>query len=492
MAGRKHPSDIQDARLLAVLDRYVPPIIGRSIVERARREAISGPDVSWTDPNGLLDRISVGVRLFAAPDQQAAILREITDLAVAEREDPPVSYRFEGPPSSRKPSSSSAATTATHSSSSPARVREEPPTRREPALGPPPSSGAPKANVWPVGSTTQAPGSPPQGAGWTAGLPSTSQTAAPSASPLPQPANWPAGSTTTTTSAPTSGGGTWNVGSTAAPGAGHDPSPPASRRDQDIGSLARRATDGSSVTRGVFPTTQARPSSPGAGASGGGRVQVVRGAGAPPPPPAGPSRTTSGTPPTGMPRVPPTAREGGPAGPPQRTHAGGVMPRAPGRIEITHAVPKAPPVPSRIDIISMPREKQSPENTPREVTITLSTEHDIPLARQVAREICERLGTRALTQQRLLTIVSELGRNMVLYAGGGRMTLRPPTAKSRRIVVIAVDQGPGIPNLSEIMAGKYKSRSGLGLGLLGTKRLADSFNVDTGRAGTTVSVEVIL
>ena len=58
--------------------------------------------------------------------------------------------------------------------------------------------------------------------------------------------------------------------------------------------------------------------------------------------------------------------------------------------------------------------------------------------------------------------------------------------------VRAEDEGPGIPNLAEIMAGRYKSRSGLGLGLLGTKRLADSFDVETGRGGTTVSVEVIL
>ena len=128
----------------------------------------------------------------------------------------------------------------------------------------------------------------------------------------------------------------------------------------------------------------------------------------------------------------------------------------------------------------------------KEVTVALLTGHDIPRARQVAREICETLGTRALTQQRLVTIVSELGRNMVLYAGGGRITLRPPTGASRRVVVLAVDQGPGIANLSEIMAGKYKSRSGLGLGIVGTKRLADSFQIDTGRHGTAISVEVIV
>jgi serine/threonine-protein kinase RsbT len=128
----------------------------------------------------------------------------------------------------------------------------------------------------------------------------------------------------------------------------------------------------------------------------------------------------------------------------------------------------------------------------REVTITLTTEHDIPRARQIVREICETLGTRPLTQQRLVTIVSELGRNMVLYAGGGKLTLRPPVTSSRRVVIFAVDQGPGIPNLPEILAGKYKSRTGLGLGIVGTKRLADTFHIETGRHGTAISVEVIV
>src|SRR5690349_13573052 len=131
--GRRHPSDIQDGRLLTVLDKHLPPIIGRSILERARREAISGPEVSWTDPNGLLDRISVGVRLFASPEQQAAILREITDLAVADHDE---SSMDGAPASSMKPSS---ATTG--------RAREEPPTRREPAVAN--SAGGAPAKVAP-------------------------------------------------------------------------------------------------------------------------------------------------------------------------------------------------------------------------------------------------------------------------------------------------------------------------------------------------------
>jgi serine/threonine-protein kinase RsbT len=470
---RRHPSDIQDGKLLAVLDKYVPPIIGRSILERARREAVSGPDVSWTDPNGLLDRISVGVRLFAEPEEQAAILREVTDLAVADREETPPSHRLDGgPASSMKPSSASQP-----------RLREEPPTRREQAIATAPPSRLDEGAPGRLTAANPAAISPKRetGPSWTSAAPPTTTQTGTFTSQAGSFTSQ-AGASTAQAGASTSQAGSTSysaglpptspaAGSASASSASYAEHLPPSRRDPEP---ARRAAEGPAVNRGVFSTSGPRPPASSGGGSSAGRVQIVRG---------------TGTPPAGVGRVPSTMRDAASPG----AKAQGILPRAPGRVEITHtSVPKAPGIPSRADIsVALPRSQQS-DAGPKEVTVTLATEHDIPLARQVAREICEHLGTRALTQQRLLTIVSELGRNMVLYAGGGKITLRPPTAKSRRIVVVAVDQGPGIPNLAEIMAGKYKSRSGLGLGLLGTKRLADSFNVETGRTGTTVSVEVIL
>jgi serine/threonine-protein kinase RsbT len=61
-----------------------------------------------------------------------------------------------------------------------------------------------------------------------------------------------------------------------------------------------------------------------------------------------------------------------------------------------------------------------------------------------------------------------------------------------RLVIIASDAGPGIPNLDEIMSGRYRSRTGLGAGLLGTKRLVDNFELQTGPSGTHIEVEVAL
>lgn len=425
MIGRRHPSDIQDARLLAVLGKYLPPIISRSIVERARREALSGPDVAWTDPNGLLDRISVGVRLFAQPEQVAPLLREITDLAVADFEDAPLSQRIGldvTPASSKKPPASK----SHHSPITAPAVRNE-------------------------------------------GEQAATRTETPAAarSDNASPARNEPGARTEVERA--------------------DPSL-AARREQDA-PHRRSPTEMPVSSRGIFSTTTKQPPpspSPTHPAAAGSSP-------IPPPVPTPasphPQNRSGGTPPAGVARV--TIGSAGarqapaPAVPPgytsiHRTTAQGGQ----------GVVPRAPAAPSRAEIFGRPPPLR--ETNLKETTIALNTEHDIPLARQVAREICEQLGTRALTQQRLLTIVSELGRNMVLYAGGGRITLRPPNSKSRRIVVMAVDQGSGIPNLQEIMAGKYKSRSGLGLGLLGTKRLADTFHIETGRTGTTVIVEVIL
>ncbi|MBK8252285.1 MAG: hypothetical protein IPK82_06400 [Polyangiaceae bacterium] len=424
MIGRRHPFDIQDARLIAVLGKYLPPIISRSIVERARREALSGPDVAWTDPNGLLDRISVGVRLFAQPEQVAPILREITDLAVADHEDGPLSQRIGldvTPASSKKPPIS-------------------------------------KSHHGPITARAE-------------GEHASTRTEAPSAA-------------RSENAAPSRGE------SVATPRTDVDRPDPSlgTRREQDA-AHRRSPTELPVSSRGIFATSTKHTSpSPGpTHPTAAGSSPIPPGNPTPAAPP--PQNRTGGTPPAGTARV--TIGSAGarhqpaPAIPPGYTSV--QRSGTPGGHGI---VPRAPAAPSRAEIFG--RAPPLRETNLKETTIALNTEHDIPLARQVAREICEQLGTRALTQQRLLTIVSELGRNMVLYAGGGRITLRPPNSKSRRIVVMAVDQGSGIPNLQEIMSGKYKSRSGLGLGLLGTKRLADTFHIETGRTGTTVIVEVIL
>jgi serine/threonine-protein kinase RsbT len=125
--------------------------------------------------------------------------------------------------------------------------------------------------------------------------------------------------------------------------------------------------------------------------------------------------------------------------------------------------------------------------------IDLKKEADISVARSDARRLCENAGASAFSMQKVTTIVSELARNIVLYAKQGSIEVgfvNQPRAS--QIVVTATDNGPGIPNLDQIMAGHYQSRTGLGKGLLGTKRLADRFQITTGAQGTSITAEVVL
>src|SRR5580693_2498628 len=113
-------------------------------------------------------------------------------------------------------------------------------------------------------------------------------------------------------------------------------------------------------------------------------------------------------------------------------------------------------------------------------------EHDVVLARQRARQLAAALKFDSQDQTRIATAVSEVARNAFQYAGGGLIDFRVETSPSPLLVVTLSDKGRGISNIHEILDGKYVSHTGMGLGLIGAKRLMDSFTVETGAHGTTV------
>jgi serine/threonine-protein kinase RsbT len=119
--------------------------------------------------------------------------------------------------------------------------------------------------------------------------------------------------------------------------------------------------------------------------------------------------------------------------------------------------------------------------------IAIRVEDDIARARSEARDLASTIGFSVVGRTRLVTAVSELARNIVLYAREGQLELTAFAAPAG-MGVVASDRGPGIPNLEQIMVGDYKSRLGMGLGLRGVKRLADRFEVQTAVGqGTTVT-----
>lgn len=124
--------------------------------------------------------------------------------------------------------------------------------------------------------------------------------------------------------------------------------------------------------------------------------------------------------------------------------------------------------------------------------IAIRTEPDISEARLAARVMCDQLGARRVITQKVATVVSELARNIYMYTPGGTVELIPGGERRPHLTIEAIDQGEGIANLDEVLAGRYRSRTGLGAGLIGTRRLVDSFAIDTGPGGTRVVVGVDL
>jgi signal transduction histidine kinase len=113
-------------------------------------------------------------------------------------------------------------------------------------------------------------------------------------------------------------------------------------------------------------------------------------------------------------------------------------------------------------------------------TMTIQTESDVVTVRQRARRIAELLGLERQAQTRVATAVSEIARNAFVYAGGGRAEFLVEANVSPQLLWVRIsDQGNGIANLQAILDGQYRLQSGMGLGLVGARRLMDRFDIDS-------------
>ncbi len=115
----------------------------------------------------------------------------------------------------------------------------------------------------------------------------------------------------------------------------------------------------------------------------------------------------------------------------------------------------------------------------RLLSVSVAKQSDIVTARQRARELARLFGFGRQDQIRIATATSEIARNAVQYAGGGLVEFSfDPEAERPLFLVLVSDRGPGIPDLDAILEGRYQSQTGLGLGLMGTRRLMDRFSLD--------------
>ena len=113
-----------------------------------------------------------------------------------------------------------------------------------------------------------------------------------------------------------------------------------------------------------------------------------------------------------------------------------------------------------------------------EIRIRVESDEDVLTARQKGRALASRLGFSSVDLTLITTAISEIARNMASYAQRGEMVFKAARqGRKEGIIVVACDEGPGIPDLDSAMQDGYSTSGSLGLGLPGAKRLMDEFEI---------------
>lgn len=124
--------------------------------------------------------------------------------------------------------------------------------------------------------------------------------------------------------------------------------------------------------------------------------------------------------------------------------------------------------------------------------LRLQYERHVVHARQRARDIAGLLGFDRLEQVRLATATSELARNAFRYAREGTVEFQITGSKPQSLQIRVTDAGPGIADLQAVLDGRYQSQTGMGKGLIGTRRLMDEFTITSSPGGTVVVAGKVL
>ena len=129
--------------------------------------------------------------------------------------------------------------------------------------------------------------------------------------------------------------------------------------------------------------------------------------------------------------------------------------------------------------------------TTGEIRIAITREIDVARAIVQAGKMSKVAAFAQVDQSKIATVVSELGRNILKYAGQGHIIFRLiDQGTARGIEIVAEDRGPGIDDIENALADHYSSGGTLGLGLPGVKRLMDNFNLQSAPGtGTRVTVK---
>jgi serine/threonine-protein kinase RsbT len=121
----------------------------------------------------------------------------------------------------------------------------------------------------------------------------------------------------------------------------------------------------------------------------------------------------------------------------------------------------------------------------------IQTSADIVAVRQKVRELAVQLHFSLVDQTKMVTAASELARNTLEHGGGGSMRMELVNSETRLgIRLVFIDQGPGIPDLQLALRDGYTTANGMGLGLSGSKRLVNDFEIES-KVGEGTRVTII-
>lgn len=125
-----------------------------------------------------------------------------------------------------------------------------------------------------------------------------------------------------------------------------------------------------------------------------------------------------------------------------------------------------------------------------ELRIPIRADSDIITARQAGRTLASRLGFSPSDLTFLAAAISEVARNILVYAVHGEVEVRLDEHNGRRgVIVVARDEGPGIANIDRALEDGFSTSGSLGLGLPGARRLMDDFQISSQQGrGTTITM----
>jgi len=129
-------------------------------------------------------------------------------------------------------------------------------------------------------------------------------------------------------------------------------------------------------------------------------------------------------------------------------------------------------------------------NVAKAATVAVANEGDVVKVRQAVRAFALEIKLSLVDQTKVVTAASELGRNLLIYGGGGEVHLEVVQQGIRNgLRVVFTDHGPGISDIEQAMKDGFTSGGGMGLGLGGARRLVNEFEiVSNATDGTRVTI----